>query len=238
MATQLNGLYEEQRRLLRVREEFMQAAAHELKTPITTIKASVYLALASPDDSKARKTLEVVERQAARMALLVEDLLTAARLRGSAPELERCRIDLGALAKQTVQRAESTKRHTIVLRSRGPLFVQADRDLIALVLSRLLENAMAASPDNGAIEVSARREDHEAVVSVVDCGAGIPEERQAHIFEPFYEAVPSGRPGYLGVVSLRLHICKRILEAHCGRIWFVSRLMGSEFSFALPLADL
>ncbi|MHB1004714.1 MAG: sensor histidine kinase [Chloroflexota bacterium] len=78
----------------------------------------------------------------------------------------------------------------------------------------------------------------EAVVSVRDHGVGIPPDRQPFVFEPFYQAVPAGSPGYVGVVSLGLHLSKQIVEALGSQIWFASTQgQGSTFSFSLPLAD-
>jgi signal transduction histidine kinase len=235
MAAELTKLYEEQRRTLRLREDFMQAAAHELKTPIATIQSSIHLLLNGPPDEQARRTLEILRRQATRMTLLVEDLLTVTRVSDPSPELQRKPTDLGLLAAEMVRRvSDISEKHSLTLTSAARLVVDADRDLVSLVLMRLLQNAVADSPEGGPIEVAVRREGHDAVVSVVDHGVGIPVERQPHIFEPFYEAVPSGHPAYAGVVSLRLHLCKRIVDAHGGRIWVASG-PGSMFCFSLPM---
>jgi signal transduction histidine kinase len=239
MAAQLTALYEEQRQNLRLREDFMQAAAHELKTPISTIRSSVHLLLSDLHEPQEQRNLEIIGRQAKRMTLLVEDLVTVIRLSGGAPDLHRHRLDLDRLCDQSVRRAaELAEKYTITWRSAGVLAVEADAELLGVLLLRLLENAVGATPEGGSVELGARREGREAVVSVVDHGVGIPPERQPHVFEPFYEAVPSGRPGYVGVVSLRLHLCKRIVDALGGRIWFASTPQeGSTFSFALPVSD-
>jgi signal transduction histidine kinase len=238
MAERLSRLYEEQRDLLRMREEFMQAAAHELKTPITTIRSSIYLLLDSAPDRQTQPVLDIIRRQAMRMTLLVEDLLTVTSLRREAAELRRGRLDLGALTREAAQRAaEAATEKTIALCAVEPLWVEADRELIDHMIIRLLENALETSPEKATIEVSAQRQGNDAVVAVVDHGSGIPVERQAHLFEPFYELVPPGMPGYAGVVSLRLAVCKRIVEAHGGRIWLTSTPCGSTFSFALPLTE-
>jgi len=239
MAAQLTTLYDEQRQNLRLREDFMQAAAHELKTPISTIRSSVHLLMSHPQEQPELRTLEIIRRQARRMTLLVEDLLTVTRLGSGTTRLNRTRVDIDRLGDEGVRRAaELSERHTITWKAKGPLAVDTDAELLGVVLVRLLENAVAAAPEGGAVEVSARAEEGAAVVSVADHGVGISAERQAHVFEPFYEAVPSGRPGYTGVVSLRLHLCKRIMDALGGRLWFVSTPHdGSTFSFSLPLAQ-
>jgi signal transduction histidine kinase len=239
MATQLTSLYDEQRQSLRLREEFMQAAAHELKTPISTIRSSVHLLLSEPRAPQEQRTLEIIRRQSRRMSLLVEDLLTVTRLSAGRAELHLHRIDLDRLCDESVRRAvELSEKHVFSWQSPGALAVESDVELLGVLLVRLLENAVSASPEGGPVEVAARRAGAEAIVSVADHGVGISPERQAHVFEPFYETVPSGRPGYAGVVSLRLHLCKRIVDALGGRIWFASTPgTGSTFSFALPLSD-
>jgi signal transduction histidine kinase len=233
-----NGMAEQLSRLLRLREEFMAAAAHELKTPIATIRSSIQLAIKRNPCTENRPTLDIIEKQVRRMALLADDLLTVTRMQGPAAKLERRRFDLSELLRETVKRvADSTDKQTISLTCSASLVVEAERKLIELVLIRLLENAIAASPDDGRIEVSCRRANHDGEISVHDEGAGIPSERQAHVFEPFYETVPPGLPGYKGIVSLRLHVCKRILDVHQGRIRFSTTPHGSTFSVSLPLAE-
>jgi len=77
----------------------------------------------------------------------------------------------------------------------------------------------------------------DAVVAVSGDGLGIPPERQPFVFEPFYELIPGGSPGYTGLVSLGLYLSKQIVEGHGGRIWFVSSpASGATFNFSLPLA--
>jgi signal transduction histidine kinase len=237
MGEQLDRLYREQGHLLQIREEFMQAAAHELKTPIATILSSLHLLLGRDVEPETRRLLDIVGRQVRRMALLADDLLTVTRLRGPAAALDRRCFDLGALLFETVQRLCESSEASIVLTASPSLVVDADRGLIEVVILRLLENAMSASPPGARIEVSSTRAGRDAEVSVRNVGPCIPVERQPHVFEPFYEPVPSGWPGYRGVVSLRLHVCKRILDAHGGRIWFSSTPEGSTFSFALPIAE-
>jgi signal transduction histidine kinase len=235
MAGQLAGLYEEQGRTLRLHEDFMQAAAHELKTPVSTIRASLHLLGLDPQD---RHALRIIDRQARRMSLLVDDLLAVAALTTATRQAPASTVDLARLCQETVRRAaDLSERHSFLAGVQGPLVVSADRELIEGVLVRLLENALTATPEGGVIEVTTRSEGREAIATVVDHGPGIAPERQAHIFEPFYEPVPSGHPGYAGVVSLRLHLCRRILEAQGGRIWLTAAPGGgSSFSFALPLA--
>ena len=233
-------LYDQVREALRLRQEFMSAAAHELKTPVTTIKGWTELLLkVGRREERERRALETILRQSDRIERLTQDLLAVVRVRPSALALSPEQFDLNTLAQELVGRtARTTEQHQFRVETAGPLLVEADRELIGEVLSHLLENAMRYSPAGGLIEVEARRTDGEAVVSVRDHGVGIPPERQPHVFEPFYEPVPSGEPGYVGIVSVGLYLSRQVVEAHGGRIWFTSTPgEGSTFSFSLPVAS-
>ncbi|MHB1132873.1 MAG: sensor histidine kinase [Chloroflexota bacterium] len=223
----------------RLKAEFLSAAAHELKSPITSIAGWTQILLTRDAlGPKERRGLEVILRQAHRMTQLSDDLIMAVNLQPSEPTLAAEWFDLGALVERLVQeQREMTERHTFRVLASGPLHVKADERLVGEVIRRLLENALRYSPAGGAIEVEVRRTDAEAVVAVRDQGIGIPPERQQHVFEPFYEAVPSGQPGYQSTVSLGLYVGKRVVEAHRGRIWVKSESgSGSTFFFTLPLA--
>jgi signal transduction histidine kinase len=222
-----------------LKDEFLSAAAHELKTPVTTIKGWAEILLRakgrSPDDQKA---LETIHRQAERITRLSDDLLSVMRLQPGFPSLSQERFDLAELLQESVELAQRTaSSREFRVTTSGPLLVEADRRLISEMLSHLLENAIRYSPAGMPVEVESLQVKGRAVVSVKDHGVGIPLDRQIHIFEPFYEPVPSGSQGYVGIVSLGLHLSKQIVEAHGGTIWFTSTPgEGSTFSFSLPLA--
>jgi signal transduction histidine kinase len=221
-----------------LKDEFLSAAAHELKTPVTTIKGWTQILLKGTGRKvDERRVLEILHGQSDRIARLSEDLLAVARLRPDSPSLGRERFDLSELLAEVVEEVRARKGgHDLQVATPGPLLVGAHRRLIGEVLGRLLDNALRYSPGGKPIEVSARQEGGEAVISVRDHGVGIPPERQRHVFEPFYESVPTGKQGYVGVVSLGLHLSKQIVERHGGRIWFDSAPgEGSTFSFSLPL---
>jgi len=226
----------------RIRDDFLSAAAHELKTPVTTIKGYAQLMHKwAPHGHEPREgeAVEIINAQCDRINRRVQEMLEAVRFRTVPPELHRVRFDLGDLASEVVPRMQAlTKIHRLVLRREASVPVEADRERIEEVLVSLLDNAIKYSPQGGEVEVRVWAQEGEAVVSVKDHGVGISRERQPHIFEPFYEAVPSGAPGYRGVVALSLYLSKLAVERHKGRIWFESEAgKGSTFYFSLPLAE-
>ena len=233
-------LFDQVRETLRVREEFMAAAAHELKTPVTVIsgQAQLFLRGGTPDEH-LRRVLTTIVTQSDRIARLIEDLLSSARVRPGSAELRPERFDLSELVTGLVERMDrSTPNHDFAVEATTPRFVIADRSLIAEVVNRLMENAHRYSPEGSQIEVRVLRDDGSVIVSVVDHGVGVAPDRLPHIFEPFYEPVPPGMPGYVGIVSLGLSLSREIVEAHRGKIWVDGTPGGgSTFSFSLPLSE-
>ncbi|TAK29451.1 MAG: GAF domain-containing protein [Chloroflexota bacterium] len=234
-------LYEELRQTLHLREEFISAAAHELKTPVTTIKGYVQaMNKWAPGGHDAREAvaLDVINRQCDRVNVRVQEMLESVRLRRFPPEQRRVRFDLGDLASEVVQRIQATTPLVRVVLERETLApVDADRERIEDVLASFLENAIRFSPEGEEVGVRVFVRDGKAVVAVRNCGMGIPKERQPHVFEPFYDAVPAGGPGYRGVVALSLYLSKITIELHRGRVWLESEEgKGSTFYFDLPLA--
>ncbi|WNG38521.1 PAS domain S-box protein [Archangium violaceum] len=232
-------LFQQVREALRLREEFMAAAAHELKTPVTTIQTWAEILLDKEElTPRQRKGLTAISRNTRRITRLVEHLFATVKMAPSEPKLERKPFDLHALIRERVEKAEQTTENPIRVDVSGPLIVHADRYLMGEVVSHLLENALRYSRPGSAIKLKARRQGSEAVVSVHDHGPGIPPERQPHVFEPLYEPLPPGAPGYSGVVGLGLRLSRQIIEAHGGHIWLVSTPgTGSTFSFSVPLTE-
>jgi signal transduction histidine kinase len=232
------AMAQEVRTALRLREEFMSSAAHELKTPVTTIQTWAELLLnleaATP---RQHKGLTTIVRNTRRISRLVEHLFAAMQLAPGAPGLERQRLDLPQLVRHQVEKLSRTTDHPLRLESAGPLIVHGAQQLLGDVVTHLLENALRYSPPGQPVTLRVWRSEDEAVVSVHDEGPGIPPERQPHVFEPFYEPLPPGMPGYTGVVALGLHLSGQIIKAHGGRIWLESRPgQGSTFCFSLPLS--
>lgn len=231
----------ELKRLERMRDEFLSVAAHELRTPITTIKGYAQLLdrwTPGGHEPREGKAFKILNRQSDRLSELVQELLEVSRLQLGRLELRRQRFELGALVGEVIDRMRGvSSRHRFVLHQEGPVLVDADPNRIDQVLTNLFDNAIKYSPDGGDIVAMVGVREGQAVVSVKDQGMGIPRERQGHLFERFYRA-HAGLGSDRGGMGIGLHLSEQLLQRHGGRIWFESEEgMGSTFSFSLALAE-
>lgn len=230
-----DAMADEVQRALRLRDEFLGVASHELRTPLTVIKAYAQWLLTRETDQDKRGVLQIMVRHADRIDELLREMLTVSELRAGRVELHPQRFDLAALVREVVTGMQTlSEKHRLLLRVDGPAMVDADRDQIEVVLTHLIDNAIRYSPKGGDVEATVAKGDGQVVVAVKDQGIGIPEERQRHVFEPFFQIQPA-IAGY-GGMGLGLYISKEILQRHGGRIWFESKEgQGSTFYFSLPL---
>ncbi|MFN8559722.1 MAG: HAMP domain-containing sensor histidine kinase [Dehalococcoidia bacterium] len=225
----------------RVKDEFLAVAAHELRTPVTTIKGYAQLLnrrITDAGDPRLRPTLEIIDQAANRLMRLIQDVLDVSATALGRFELRRERLDLGALVAEVAGRVPSlTERHRVTVSAIAGVIVEADRDRIEQVLMNLLMNAIRYSPHQGVVAVTVDACGPEATVSVQDQGLGIPAERQARIFELFYRAHDGADRDRQGM-GVGLHLSRQVIERHGGRLTFVSAEgQGSTFWFSLPLAE-
>ncbi len=222
----------------RLKDEFLSLAAHELKTPITSLKAYAQLLRRKPIEQASPKLLTnalvTIDRQATQLTLLVNDLLDVSRVETGHLYLRLEDVDLSRLVRDLVERMtpEGTG-HAVVLEAPEEVWVRADPARVEQVVVNLLTNAIKYSPGGGEVKVSVRRQGDEAVVSVSDRGIGIPKDKLPHIFERFYQAHSTERYSY-GGMGLGLYISREIAQRHGGRLWVESEEgRGSTFYFAL-----
>ena len=228
----------EMKRLERMRDEFLSMAAHELKTPITTLKAYVQILRRQPDSSTSNAELfGLLNRQCNRMARLVQELLEVSRLEVGRLRLNRKTFDLSGLASETMRSLGGTiPDHHFVLDAQGGALVNADPERIHQVFVNLLDNAVKYSRAGGEVVLRVRRDGEEVVATVADSGIGIAANKLGMLFERFSQA-HAGTEHDRGGMGLGLYICREILSRHHGRIWVHSEVgRGSEFHFCLPAA--
>jgi two-component system, OmpR family, sensor kinase len=225
---------------------FVADASHELRTPLTTIRgfAELYRQGAAHEPAELDKLMRRIEDQAARMGLLVEDLLLLARLDQQRP-LDRRPVDLLALATEAVNDARAVapdRRIELELGDGGgelPLVVLGDEDRLRQVIANLMSNALIHTPAGSPIELRAGTHrgdgDGSAAIEVVDHGGGLTREQTERVFERFYRADPA-RSHAAGGVGLGLSIVAALVAAHGGTVEVRSEPgQGASFLVLLPL---
>jgi two-component system phosphate regulon sensor histidine kinase PhoR len=230
----------ELRRLESVRRDFVANASHELRSPLTTVRAAAETLSGIHDDPRASKRfIELIQRNAERLSSLIDDLLELSRIESRELRLAPERLELSAVLDRVLaQYAHRAQVKRIVLHHdvNELCAVRADRRGLDHVLGNLVDNALKYCPADARVEVTGTREGEMVVVSVTDSGPGIPSEHLPRLFERFYR-VDAGRSRELGGTGLGLSIVKHLVEAMGGAVDVESRVgRGSTFSFTLPAA--
>jgi two-component system phosphate regulon sensor histidine kinase PhoR len=225
------------RALEAVRREFLSNAAHELRTPVTSISGYAETLLGGGVDAETSKEfLHTIHRNAQRIASLVSDLLVLDTLGGRASMVgERGTVALGQVVNDAVRTTKGvTPGAQIEVHVRAELAVLATRDGLDHVVQNLIDNAVKYG---GGTPVTVRAERHgdRVRVSVADAGPGIPEGQEDRIFERFYR-IDAGRSRAVGGSGLGLAIVKSQVEAMGGRVWVEHANPGARFVVELDHA--
>ncbi|HXE91071.1 MAG TPA: ATP-binding protein [Terriglobales bacterium] len=232
-------------RVEQTRRDFIANVSHELRTPLTSIQGYAETLIESGAGGEAgREFLEIIRKNASRMARLTEDLLTLARVESGERAFELRPVDAGELLEDAVQSFRETARARgveLVVENRATRSVLADRDSIHQVFANLIDNALKYSPAGGRVVVGARQDGAEPggriEFFVRDQGPGVASEHLPRLFERFYR-VDKARSRESGGTGLGLAIAKHIVLAHGGTIRAESELgHGSTFVFTLVGAE-
>ena len=205
------------------RDEFISVAAHELKTPLTSIRGFAQRLVRQMDKNdgmdlvKMRHSLQIIDEQSAKLAQLISQLMDVGRIESGHLTLNRELVDIVTIAKNIVNLAQmTTTHHLITMGGDSSIFAKVDQVRIEQVFSNLLNNAVKYSPSGGAIDVNVSLYNENMIqIKVLDHGVGIPPEHRSHIFERFYQAHGSGYEGGIGV---GLFISNQIVLLHHGQI--------------------
>jgi PAS domain S-box-containing protein len=220
----------------RKKDEFIGAASHELKTPLTSLKAYIQLmesTLKEGDISKAAIYLHKTTGYVDRLNKLIEELLDISRIQGGKLQLNITKFDLDELINEAIDAVQNIVDHKITKRGGVTRLVSADRQRIEQVLVNLLTNAAKYSPKGEKIDVAVKEDQNSVTISIRDFGIGIPSEKQGKIFERFYRA-EEDQVKFQGL-GLGLYISSEIINSHKGKIWVESEEgKGSTFYVMLP----
>ncbi len=240
MLQQIEGAFAERTESENRLRRFIADAAHELRTPLTSIRGYSELfrrgAAERPDD--LAKSMQRIEAEAARMGVLVDDLLLLARLDQGRP-LESSVVDLTHLTGEVVDDAEVSHpdRAISFQAPHGRVSVVGDEGRLRQAVQNLVTNAETHTPPGTVVRVSITRTEAEAVIEVVDDGPGIAAEELPHLFERFYRIDHSRARSQGGGTGLGLSIVAAVAAAHGGRAEVESTLgVGACFRLRFPLA--
>jgi two-component system phosphate regulon sensor histidine kinase PhoR len=229
------------RKLETIRRDFVANVSHELRTPVSIVQANTETLLegALDDPAQARRLLEALHRNAARMARLIADLLDLSRLEAGRHELASEAVSIRTAAERAVDaigRTAQTKSTAVEIDAPAELAARADTKALDQVLVNLLENAVKYSPERSHVVLSAREHAGGVRIEVRDDGPGIPEAHHERIFERFYRVDP-GRSQDMGGTGLGLSIVKHLVEGMDGSIGMTSAdPNGCVFWVELPAA--
>jgi signal transduction histidine kinase len=232
-------LYDEARRAVTLRDEFLSIAGHELRTPLAAISLHLQSMLRSPDEMsmvRVRERITKLVGQSERLAALIEDLLDVTKLMSGRVELEPRDLDLGALVKQCVERMrdEFDRAGTPLQLRLAAVRGRWDRSRLDQVTTNLLSNALKYGRGQP-VSVDVALDDDFASLAVTDRGIGVAPEDHTRIFERFERAVS---PRNFGGFGLGLWIVRKLVEAHGGTISVTSALgAGATFTVTLPMAS-
>ena len=221
-------------KLQEMQKEFIDIAAHELRTPIQPILGLSEILQSKINDNEQRGLIDVILRNAKRLQHLTEDILDVTKIESQSLQLKKERFDLNeaimnilAGYQSQVKKANNVKT---IFTSEGKLFVEADKGRMTQVISNLLNNAFKFTQE-GSIIISVKRVNHSINISIKDTGTGIDPAILPVLFTKF------AKEKYSSGTGLGLYISKSIIEAHGGIIWANNNKdgRGATFAFSIPL---
>lgn len=230
----------ERRKVDELKDEFIGLVSHEIRSPLTVIMGAVNTALtegARLTREEMRQLLQDAASETENLSHLLGNLLELSRAQAGRLVLTKEPVSLRNVVRTVVDkiRQQSAIHRFVVDLPRGLPMVYADQLRLERIFHNLLENAVKYSPDGGDIRIFARQDGDNLVIGVSDNGIGISPHDQGKLFSAFQRLEDRRLTGVKGV-GLGLLVCRRLVEAHGGRIWVESEPgKGSTFSFTLPL---
>lgn len=223
------------------KDDFISIASHELKTPVTSLKAYAQILqkrFQKGEDTQAVTMLEKMDSQLNRLTNLITDLLDVTKIEQGKLQFVKEYFNFNDLVKDVVEEIQRTfPTHQIRLKLDTDVELYADRDRIGQVIINLLTNAIKYSPRADNVEVNTKEVDERLQLSVRDYGVGIAAHDLDRVFERFYRAEGSGFETYPGL-GLGLFISAGIIHRHRGDVWVESQQgQGATFYFSLPLNE-
>jgi signal transduction histidine kinase/CheY-like chemotaxis protein len=223
------------------KDEFLATLSHELRNPLGAISSAAQFLMRDVAEPRRIEMLEVVSRQVAHLAHMVDGLLDVSRLTRGIATLDRTRLDLRDAVERAIGSMRVARRldtHLVeVIAWSGPLIIDADEARIEQIVSNLLDNAVKYTPAGGRIEIAVQQHGDNAEVRVRDDGIGISDAFLPHVFELFAQA-PRPLDRASGGLGIGLAVVRELAHLHGGWVRAASEGPGhgSTFTVSLPLA--
>ena len=233
----LQKAYDELKTLDHMKSEFINIAAHELRTPLAILMG--YASVLEEDaEGLEKKHLGIIIRNSMRLRSLIDDLLNMRHIQTGQLELNILPVDMNELISQAVADMTLTaEEKSIALDVNFPEtlpIIQSDRKVVELIVMNLLGNAIKFTPQNGNVVIEGGASENGLEISIADTGVGIPKKEFSKIFKRFYQVENSLNREFDGI-GLGLSIVAGMLEQCGGSIWLESEVgEGSKFTFMLP----
>lgn len=229
----------EQKHLQQQKDDFIGIASHELKTPVTSIKAYTQILermLLKKGEEKEAGMINKMDAQINRLTSLIGDLLDVTKINSGKLQFNDRNFDFNELVNETVEELQrTTEQHELVENLQDIGIIYGDKERIGQVIINLISNAIKYSPEASKIIIHSELRDDEVILGVEDFGVGIPEDKLQHVFDQFYRVSGNMQHTFPGL-GLGLYISAEIIKREHGRIWVHSTPgKGSKFCFALPL---
>ncbi|MFF8914228.1 sensor histidine kinase [Streptomyces sp. NPDC015032] len=236
LATTINTTLQRLDNAAAQQRRFVADAAHELRSPLTTLLASLEVALAYPERTDWPATATTAARQTRRLQALAEDLLLLARLDTRTPTAAPETVDLAALASRLTEQYPLAERSlTLSCDSTASVYVHGNPDELERLLRNLIDNAIRHAAHR--IQITVRNQDDRVVLTVHDDGPGVPTEDAERIFERFVR-LDDARSRDHGGTGLGLAIARDLAHRHRGTLTFTPRTLGACFELRLPRAPI
>jgi signal transduction histidine kinase len=230
--------YEKLKETDKMKDEFINIAAHELRTPIQPILGLTQFLLSKTKNIRDHELLDVVVRNAKRLLRLTDEILDVTKIESHSLKLSKEQFNLNDVIKNAINDIATNKEESnnlkLLFQSEEEIFIEADRSRLTQVISNLLSNAVKfTKEEGGTITITAEKKDTQVIVKIKDTGTGIDPEILPRLFSKFASKSERGGTG------LGLFIAKNIVEAHGGEIWAENNAdrKGATFSFSLQLSE-
>jgi len=237
LAVAFNNMISKLKHLEKIRQESTSDLAHELRTPVTTIKSyieGIEDGILTPD----KKTLEEIHEEIERLIKLIKRLQELTEAEEKIINLKKKKQNLSDILKNIIDRykVKAHKKEIKIKTNYSPnnIFITGDKESLQTIFSNLFSNALKYTPQKGKIKITIKDREQKTIIKIQDTGIGIPENELPFIFERFYRTDKSRSTGS-GGTGIGLTITKKLVEAHNGTIKATSNNRGTKFTLSFPL---